>query len=96
MVLLRDVGQVEARLGLFGDSVNLGASYVQGLRRIHHGHGNQFGHTRWYSLVMWVKWKLILVHLEIVLICAQDRCTDCGECTTGMEIILGTPDGTPS
>jgi hypothetical protein len=32
---------------------------------------------------------------EIVLICAQDRCTVCAECTTGMEIILGTPDGTP-
>ena len=36
-----------------------------------------------------------LVYLEIVLISAQDRCTVCAECTTGMEIILGTPDGTP-
>jgi hypothetical protein len=25
----------------------------------------------------------------------QDRCTVCDECTTGMEIALGTPDGTP-
>jgi hypothetical protein len=33
--------------------------------------------------------------LEIVLILAQDRCTVCAECTTGMEIILSTPDGTP-
>jgi hypothetical protein len=49
MVLLSDVGQVEARLGLFGDSVNP----------------------------------------------AQDRCTVCAECSTGMEIILGTPVGTP-
>ena len=26
---------------------------------------------------------------------AQDRCTVCAECTSGMEIILGTPDRTP-
>jgi hypothetical protein len=32
--------------------------------------------------VMWVKWKLISVHLEIVLILAQDRCMVCAECTT--------------
>jgi hypothetical protein len=41
--------------------------------------------TRWYSLVC----------LEIVLASAQDRCMVCAECTTGMEVILGTPDGTP-
>ena len=43
-----------------------------------------------------MKSKLISVHLEIVLISAQDRCMVCTECTMGMEIILGTPDGTPS
>jgi hypothetical protein len=32
--------------------------------------------------------------LEKVLISAQDRCTVCDESTTGMEITLGTPDGT--
>jgi hypothetical protein len=31
---------------------------------------------------MWVKWKLVLVHLEIVLILAQDRCTVCAEGTS--------------
>ena len=36
-------------------------------------------------------WKLVLVHLEVVLVLAQDRCTVCAECTSGMEIILGTP-----
>ena len=35
-----------------------------------------------------VKSKLISVRLEIVLMSAQDRCTVCAECTTGMEIIL--------
>ena len=44
---------------------------------------------------MWVKRKLVLIHLEIVLITTQDRCTVCAERTIGMEIILGTPDGTP-
>jgi hypothetical protein len=47
-VLLGDVGQVEARFGLFGDSVSLGARWVHDLRRLYHGHGNHFGHTRWY------------------------------------------------
>jgi hypothetical protein len=28
---------------------------------------------------MRLNWKLILVHLEIVLILKQDRCTVCGE-----------------
>jgi hypothetical protein len=56
MVLLGDVGQVEARFGLFGYSVNLSARYVHGLQQIYHGHGNRFGHTCWYSKVMYVKW----------------------------------------
>jgi hypothetical protein len=46
MVHLGDVGQVEARFGLFRDSVNLSARLVHGLRRMYHGHGNHFGHTR--------------------------------------------------
>jgi hypothetical protein len=49
MVLLDDHGLVEAHFGLFGDSVNLSTTYVHALRRMYHRHGNQFGHTRWYS-----------------------------------------------
>jgi hypothetical protein len=45
--------------------------------------------------MMWVKWKFVWVHLEKVLISAQDRCTVCAERTIGMEIVLGIPDGTP-
>ena len=37
-------------------------------------------------------WKLISVHLEVVLVSAQDRCMVCAECTSGMEIALGTPE----
>ena len=44
---------------------------------------------------MYVKWKLVLVRFEILLVMAQDRCTVCTECTSGMEIILAAPDGTP-
>ena len=44
---------------------------------------------------MKVKWKLVSVYLEIVLILTQDWCTVCIESTKGMEITLGTPDGTP-
>jgi hypothetical protein len=86
---------VEAHFGLFGDSVNLGARWVYVLRPMYHGHGNHFGYTRLYSYVMYVKWKLVSVCLEIMLVLAQDRCMVCAERTTGMEIILGTPDGTP-
>jgi hypothetical protein len=39
--------------------------------------------------------ELISVCLEIVLISPQDWCTVCAECTTGVEIILGTLVGTP-
>jgi hypothetical protein len=48
MVLLGDVCQVKARFDRFEDSVNLGASYVHGLRRIFPKRGNIFRHTRWY------------------------------------------------
>ena len=34
------------------------------------------------------------VHLEIVLVFVQDRCTDCAKRTIGSEIILDAPDGT--
>jgi hypothetical protein len=36
-----------------------------------------------------------LVHLEIVPILTQDRCTVCAQRTLGSEIVLYAPDGTP-
>jgi hypothetical protein len=95
MVLLGDIGQVEARFGPFGDSINLDERQVHGLSQMYNGHGNLFRHTRWYFLVTLVKWKLASDHLEIVLISMQDRCTVCAECTICFEIALGTPDGNP-
>ena len=38
----------------------------------------------------------VVSHVEVVLVSAQDSCMLCAECTLGSEIILGTPDGTPS
>ena len=36
-----------------------------------------------------------LVHLEMVFVLVQERCTVCAEYTKGSEIILDAPDGTP-
>jgi hypothetical protein len=71
--LLCDVGHVKSRFGLFGDGVSVSARYntVCGKRR------NHFGCTRWFSKVTRLKWKLVSVRLEIVLILTQDRCTIC-------------------
>jgi hypothetical protein len=46
-------------------------------------------------LVARLKWKLISVHLEIMLILTQDRCTICAERTIGLEIVMDAPIGTP-
>jgi hypothetical protein len=65
-------GQIEAHFDLFGDSVNLDACTICAERAI----GSKIvlsapdGTPRWRG----VKWKLVLVRLEIVLILAQDRC----------------------
>jgi hypothetical protein len=37
--------------------------------------------------VTWLKWKLISVGLEIVLLLTQHRCTVCTEGTIGLEIM---------
>ena len=41
---------MEACLGLFGDSANLDARLVHGLRRTYHKLRNRFGPTRWKLL----------------------------------------------
>jgi hypothetical protein len=78
MVLQGDEAQLEARFVPFGNSANL----------------------KWKScwthpmelLGEWVMWNLVLVHLVIVLVSMQFRCTICGECTIGSEIILDASD----
>ena len=41
---------------------------------------------------MRLRWKLVSVCLEIVLILTQDRCMVCVERTIGSKIILDAPD----
>ena len=36
-------------------------------------------------------WNLVSIHLEIVLVLVQHRCTVCAEHTIGSEIILDKP-----
>jgi hypothetical protein len=91
MELLADVGHVESHFGPSGDSVSVGARWVHGLRQTSHLLKNHFGHTRWSD---GLKWKLGSVHLEIVVILMQDRCTVCIERTRGSKIVMDTPDGT--
>ena len=40
-------------------------------------------------------WNLVSIHLEIVLVLAEDRCTVCPEGTIGSKIVLDAADGTP-
>ena len=50
MVLLGDVGRVEARFGTFADNVSLGTRELHGWRRTLHRLGSSFGCTRCIGL----------------------------------------------
>ena len=49
MVPLGDEAELKARFGPFGDSGNIDARWVHGLRRTYHRLGNRFGRTLWNS-----------------------------------------------
>ena len=89
------MGLVESHFDPFGDSVSVGARLVHGLCQMYHSLRNHFGRTLWYSKATRLMWKLVLVHLKIVLILMQDRCTVCVEHTIGSGIVLDGPDGSP-
>jgi hypothetical protein len=65
------------------------------LHKTNHRLRNCFGCTGWYSWVTRLKWKLISVRLETVLVSVQDSCMVCAKCTIASQIILDAPDGTP-
>ena len=44
---------------------------------------------------MSLKWKLVSILSDIVLILMEDRCMFCVECTIGSEIDLDAPEVTP-
>jgi hypothetical protein len=86
---------VKTHFSLFGDSANLDASQLHGLRRPYHWLRNYFGRTRWNYQVMWVMYNFISFCIEILTILMLDRCTVCAEHNIGSKIILDAPDGTP-
>ena len=95
MEVLIDVGQVESHFFPFGDSVRLGARLVHSLRQMYHRLRNHFGRTRSYHKVTRLKWKVVSVLSDKVLILMQDRSTVCVKHTIGSEIVLDATDGTP-
>jgi hypothetical protein len=95
MERLGDVGHVESCFGPFGHSVSVVARKVHGLHQPYQRIRNHFGRTRWYTKVTRLKWMLVSFCLEILLILTHDRCTICADPTTGSDIILDAPEGTP-
>jgi hypothetical protein len=93
--LLGDVGRVESRFGPFRDSVNVSTKWVHGLRQTYHRLRNRIGRTQWNSLVTWVMWNIVSIHLDTVSVSVQDRCMVCAKRTIGLEIVLDASDGTP-
>ena len=67
---------------------------MHGLHHTYHRLRDHFERTRWYSLVMRLKWKLISVHLEMLVVLVQDRCMIGAKRTVGSDMILDAPDGT--
>jgi hypothetical protein len=84
---------VVGHFGLFGDTADLDARLVHGLRRTYHRIRNHFGRTRWISYVALVMWNLVSIHLETVVLSVQDRCIVCAKHRS--EFVLDAPDGTP-
>jgi hypothetical protein len=66
--LLGDMGHVGSCFGPFVDSAILDARLVHGLGRTYCTLENHFRCTRWNSKVTWVKWNLVSVCLEIMLV----------------------------
>jgi hypothetical protein len=93
--LLGDVGHVVSCFEPFGARVSFGAWKVHGLHRMYRRLRNYFGCTSWYSWVTRLKWKIVSVHLDTVLVLVQGRCTVCAKCTIASEIVLDALDGTP-
>jgi hypothetical protein len=60
---------------------------------MYHKLGNHFGRIRRHSKFARLKWKLILVCLEIMLILTQDKYMVWAKHVMALETILDAPDG---
>jgi hypothetical protein len=96
MEFLGDMGHVESYFSPFGNYVSVGARKVHSLRQTYYRLRNDFGCARWYSYVTRLKCYINSVHLMILLILTQGRCTVWAECTTGLQIVLDALDGITS
>ena len=56
------------------------------------GSENCFGRIGWYHLVTGLKWNLVSVLSDIVLILMQDSCMVCVELTIVSDSILDAPN----
>jgi hypothetical protein len=65
------------------------------LRHTYHRIRNYFRCTGWYSSVTRLKWKLVSVRLETVLVSVQEWCMVCTQYTIALEIVLDAPDASP-
>jgi hypothetical protein len=95
MQLLGDVGHVEPQFDPFRDSVSFSSGSMHSLRQTYYRLRNHYGQNGWKSQVTRLKWKLISVRLEIMLILIQDRCTVCAKRTVASETVFDAPNGTP-
>jgi hypothetical protein len=85
---------VESHIGPFGHGFSVGVGCTVCAK---HTIGSKIVlDTRLYSKGMRLKWKLISISLEIVLILRQDTCTVCAKHTRGSKIILDALDGSPT
>ena len=96
MVLPGDEAQLDGSFDPFGDSANLDARSVHGLRRTYQRLGNNFGRARWKILGYVGHVQSCLGQFGTVLVLMQDRCTVCAKRPIGSEIILDAPNATPT
>jgi hypothetical protein len=82
--------QAKDHISFFGDSVNLDARYVHGLRRAYHRFRNHFGVQ---PMVLLCGVGQVETHFATFgdRISMQDKCMICAECSIGSEIILAQP-----
>ena len=93
MELVNDMVHCEACFDPFQDSVSVSARNVPACEKHTIGSGIVLDGPDGTQM-LWLKWKVVSVHLKIVLILMQDWCTVCDEHTIGSEIILDAPNGT--
>ena len=95
MELLDDEAQVEARFSTFGDSANIDARQVSGLRRTNHRLKKSFQMHPMLHIGDEAQAKAHFGPFEDSANLDARQVTVYAERTIGLKIILDTPNGTP-